>query len=329
MTKRLYETAHTLIYDPVVANGNSTRSSLHSLGFRNVELAPAFDILENRLRARSPDLVLCEASGAEAELCRLIQRVRQGLLGHNPFILLVVTTWRRDGTIISQVLNSGADDLVARPISTTMLGERIKVLTERRKRFAVTYDYIGPDRRRDPDRPGAECIDVPNSLQMRNLDLHAHEDGERHIVDAILEGKKRLNVVKIQRDTVQLCMQWGLAESRGPQTREFADILVRMERNAEGIKRRAPEADYEEAVEWCESIIESVRRISAQTRSGEGAEGQAAEVISPETIGPQLRLIGHATMALQRMLAPGETALPRLVDVEGRIFPSGRQTAAA
>lgn len=325
MTKRLYETAHTLIYDPVVANGNSTRSSLHSLGFRNVELAPAFDILENRLRARSPDLVLCEASGAEAELCRLIQRVRQGHLGHNPFIVMIVTTWRRDGTIISQVLNSGADDLVARPISTTVMGERVKALTERRKRFAVTYDYIGPDRRRDPSRPGAECIEVPNSLQMRMVDSYPHDEGERHIVEAIIEGKKKLSLVKIRRDVVQLCMQWGLAESRSQETSAFSDILVRMERTAEGIKRRAPEAEREAAVEWCDTIIDSVRRLSVQT--SRVVEPEQAD--SAELIGPQLRLIGHATMALQKMLAPGDTGIPAMVDLDGRISIAGRQTAAA
>lgn len=323
MTKRLYETAHTLIYDPVVANGNSTRSSLHSLGFRNVELAPAFDILENRLRARSPDLVLCEAAGAEAELCRLIQRVRQGLLGHNPFIVMIVTTWRRDGTIISQVLNSGADDLVARPISTTLLGERIKVLTERRKRFAVTCDYIGPDRRRDPNRPGAECIEVPNSLQMRMVETFPHDEGERHIVEAIIEGKKTLNVIKMRRDAVQLCLLWDLAESRGHRSREFLDVLVRMERTADGIKRRAPEGEQEQAVQWCDSITDAVRTISAYAdRESESAEAE-------QHIVPQLRLIGNATTVLHKMLAPGENVLPRLVDLDGKIAASGRQIEAA
>jgi PleD family two-component response regulator len=74
---------------------------------------PSLDMLADCLNEKSPDLMFAEVSGAETEVCNLIQTVRQGLLGKNPFIVAIVTTWRRDGTIVSKVLNSGADDLVA------------------------------------------------------------------------------------------------------------------------------------------------------------------------------------------------------------------------
>src|SRR4029077_8016498 len=115
-----------------------------------VDLAPSLDILRERLKMRSPDLLLVEVAGSESEVCGLVQAVRQGTLGDNPFIVIVVTTWRRDGTIIGQVLNSGADDLIARPVSAHMLGERVKVFAGRRKIFVVTMDSFGPDRRREP-----------------------------------------------------------------------------------------------------------------------------------------------------------------------------------
>src|SRR6516164_10733245 len=155
MKKRPYETADTLVYDPVASNRNATRASLHSLGFRRVDLAASLDILLDRLRTSTPDLLLLEVAGAENEVCQLVQSVRQGRVGANPFILVMATTWRRDGTIVNQVVNSGADDLVARPISTSLLGERIRSLVERRKPFVITSDYIGPDRRRDPGRNSA------------------------------------------------------------------------------------------------------------------------------------------------------------------------------
>ncbi len=145
MKNRPYDTAETLVYDPIASNRNATRASLHSLGFRKVDLAASLEILHERLRVSSPDLLLCEVAGAEIEVCQVVQSIRQGRIGSNPFILVMVTTWRRDGSIVSQVVNSGADDLVARPISTALLGERIKAQVERRKPFVVTSDYIGPD----------------------------------------------------------------------------------------------------------------------------------------------------------------------------------------
>src|SRR6185437_15078655 len=139
-SKRLYETAETLVYDPVASNRNASRASLHSIGFRKVELAASLEILHERLRVRAPDLLLAEVAGSENEVCALVQAVRRGTVGDNPFIVIVVTTWRRDGTIVGQVVNSGADDLIARPVSTTILGERIKALIERRKGFVITSD---------------------------------------------------------------------------------------------------------------------------------------------------------------------------------------------
>src|SRR5258707_1107960 len=105
---------------------------------QRIPIAPT----SQRLRNRAPDLLLGEVAGSENETCALVQSIRQGTLADNPFMVIIVTTWRRDGTIVGQVLNSGADDLVARPVSTTSLGERIRLLVERRKGFVVTMDYI-------------------------------------------------------------------------------------------------------------------------------------------------------------------------------------------
>ena len=120
--------------------------------------------------------MLAEFSGAELELCALIQRLRQGKVGDNPFIVIIVTTWRRDGNLINHLINSGADDVLTWPFSAAQLGERLRSQVERRKQFVVTCDYIGPDRRRDPERAGAECIDVPNTLRLR---AQAGEDQDR------------------------------------------------------------------------------------------------------------------------------------------------------
>ncbi|MSP94968.1 MAG: hypothetical protein EXR00_06810, partial [Alphaproteobacteria bacterium] len=107
MTKRLLETAHILIYDPVPANGNLSRACLLNLGYRNIELVITLDALENRLKVCSPDLLLCEVAAAEAEVCRLIQSVRQGSVGDSPFPVVIAITWRPDSPTVGQVLRSG------------------------------------------------------------------------------------------------------------------------------------------------------------------------------------------------------------------------------
>src|SRR3984957_12349216 len=121
------------------------------------------------IRKRPPDIVLCEAQGADEELCAVIQKLRQGAAGDNPFIVIVVTAWEKSTGLINRVVNSGADDLLLRPFSTGLLGQRIEAHIERRKGFVITTDYVGPDRRQTLPRVGApaESFEPPNSLKMK------------------------------------------------------------------------------------------------------------------------------------------------------------------
>ena len=99
---------------------------------------------------------MCEAQGAETELCAMIQALRQGATGYNPFIVIIVTAWENNNALVGRVINSGADDLLLRPFSTAVLGNRIRTHVERRKGFVITSEYVGPDRRNDPAR-AVEC----------------------------------------------------------------------------------------------------------------------------------------------------------------------------
>ena len=305
-TNRLYETAATLVYDPVSPNRIATRASLHSIGFRRVDLAPSLDILRDRLKMRSPDLLLVEVAGSENEVCGLVQAVRQGTLGDNPFIVIIVTTWRRDGTIVGQVLNSGADDLIARPVSTHMWGERVKALAERRKRFVVTMDYIGPDRRREARGSSAECVEVPNPLNVRAMQNLTDEEADRRIAAAIRTGKETLDSQKIRRDAVQLCLQWRMLEQRIPGARDFREILPRINRLAIAMKQRLGDAD---ARQCCIAITQSVEGLIALTESA-GREASSSDCR------PAMYALGQSALALGRMFAPDEVEPGRLVELD-------------
>jgi DNA-binding response OmpR family regulator len=320
--RRVYDTAEALIYDPVAPNRNGTRTSLHSLGIRRVGVATALDALEDRLRMQAPDLLVVEVTGAESEVCALIQKVRQGTLGDNPFIVIVATTWRRDGTIIGQVVNSGADDLIARPVSTTVLGERIKALVERRKPFVITSDYIGPDRRREVRSPGAEQIEVPNPLKVRTLEWLSVEDADRQIAEEVRLGKEMLNHQKMRRDAVQLCLRWRMLEQRTPGARDFCEMLPRIAGIASEIDRRAGIANHQAARESCDSILKSAAALIAM---GEGADGAGSGM----DYRPLLSLLGRATLTLGKTLAPEEVEPARLMELDRLIASRKASTAAA
>src|SRR5882672_1526736 len=131
MARLNYESTETLVYDPVAANRTATRAALFTLGFRKIETVATLDAFTDAIRRRPPDLALCEAQGADGPLCKVIQELRQGGQGFNPFIVIIVTAWEKSGALVTRVVNSGADDLLLRPFSTTLLGQRIETHVER------------------------------------------------------------------------------------------------------------------------------------------------------------------------------------------------------
>src|SRR5258708_27430514 len=112
MARLSYDIAETLVYDPVSANRTATRNALYTLGFRRIETVASIEAFTECIRRRPPDLALCEAQGADGELCAMIQALRQGAAGYNPFIVIMVTAWEKNAALITRVVNSGADDLL-------------------------------------------------------------------------------------------------------------------------------------------------------------------------------------------------------------------------
>ncbi len=308
-----FSAADTLVYDPVGSNRNTTRANLHSLGFRTVDAVGTLEALEQRLRERTPDLILCEASGSEGDLCEIIQKIRQGKVGENPFAIVVATSWRRDGDLVGLVVNSGADDLLARPFSTQQLGDRLKAHIERRKRFVVTSDYIGPDRRREPGRASAECFDVPNSLRTRTMDRSGYAD--RVVAIEVKRGKDQINREKLRRDAYQLCVQWRKFEQRRPDAPDFPAILDRIEQLAGDIDQRAEAYGVIESKKWCEGLTESSRTIRTSIAN-------ASKENKPPELGVAQHLLGHAALALGAMFAPGEVRPSELVELDAIVARS-------
>ena len=313
MAGRFYEAAETLVYDSVVANRHATRASLHTLGFRNAEFPSTLEILEKMLKARSPDLLLFEVSGAETEVCQFVQSIRQGTIGQNPFVVIIATTWRRDGDIVKQIINSGADDLLARPFSTALLAERIRAQIERRKGFVVTADYIGPDRRRDPVLRGAECFDVPNSLKVKTSAGVSSDEMERRISGAVIAGKESLNLEKIRRTSFQLCVQWRLLEQRRPGASDFVEIMARIRNLSDEIRRRAADTAHASVMQWCDSIRDSIEAVGTLVEKAHESGG------IPVDLAPPMHLLGHAAMSLGQMFAPGEVHPSQLVELDALV----------
>jgi len=300
MTRLSYDTAEVLLYDPVTANRMATRAALFAVGFRHIETATTTRAFEELIHKRPPDLAICEVQGADAELCRLIQSMRQGQTGQNPFVVIIATAWEKSASLVKRVVDSGADDLLLRPFSAAQLTSRIETHVQRRKGFVVTTDYVGPDRRHDQSRPSdAELFEPPNSLRMKAKE-RLSRDQVAHRLDAELQAARdMLNTEKLRRDAFQVCVLWRLIQVRGPGYAASNDELEKIAGLVRAMTRRCRDCHLELAQGWCESILAAVEGLLA------GVDRNAS-----------MHLLGHAALSLNRVFRPEVPVHEHLAEID-------------
>lgn len=303
MTRLHYDTAEALVYDPVSANRMATRAVLYTLGFRKIETVGTAKAFAEYLRKRPPDLAMCEVQGADAELCTMIQNLRQGGEGFNPFIVIIATAWEKNAALIARVVNSGADDLLLRPFSTALLGSRIETHIQRRKGFVVTTDYVGPDRRRDQTRPSnVELFDAPNSLKMKARDRLTPEETTLRLDLELRAAKDVLNSEKLRRDAFQACIQWRLMQDKLPGRDSLDAELKKIAALVRSIAKRARDTEFDQAAGWCESILAAVEGLEL------GVDRNAS-----------MHLLGHAALSLNQVFRPETSAQDSLVEIDATV----------
>jgi DNA-binding response OmpR family regulator len=259
-----FEEVDTLIVDPDRAQLDVIKMVLRNSGFRIMRLGTSIADLEAALKEKVPDLLIAEANLGGATFHNFIHSLRHYEVGGNPFLPVIALSREPTPELVRSVINSGADDLVPKPISTGHLLKRIETLIQARKPFVVTSEYIGPDRRTAKDRPeDIPLIEVPNSLRIKatgetNPDVDA---------GAIAAAIDEINIQKLERYAVQI--GWlierivpGLSTGKAPD-KETQAHLGRLLYVAEDTSRRMVGTKYAHVSDLCQSLIKVTRDIRA------------------------------------------------------------------
>ncbi|MEX2455607.1 MAG: hypothetical protein WD470_12935 [Rhodospirillaceae bacterium] len=209
-----------------------------------------------------PDIVICDVTDNTDAACRIFSGIRHNTLGTNPFLCIIAVAWSPRQELVAKVMDSGADLLVAAPISPSLILDRIASLVHSRKPFVVTSDYVGPDRRlldeRDSDVP---LIDVPNSLRDKALGRY----DPAAIRKEIEATRANINGQKISRQAFQLSFLADIVvqdflRSPGTADRERLRQLIKVTND---LKSRAFAAGARELEEICVAIREILHRMAA------------------------------------------------------------------
>jgi CheY-like chemotaxis protein len=301
MGRLSFDSIDVLIYDPVPANRTATRAALYALGFRRTETVSTLEAFIDAIQKQPPDIALCEAQGQADELCAAIQQMRQGGACHNPFIVIIVTAWEKNTGLIKQVLSSGADDMLLRPFSTALLGQRIETHIERRKSFVITSDYVGPDRRKDAGRAlNVELFEPPNSLRMKAKDRMSADEINRRLDAELKAAREKLAAEKLRRDAFHICVLWRLMQEERPGA--TPPDLDKLEALTRSIGARARAGACEPAAQWCDQVLAAAEGLSL------GVDSNAS-----------MHLLGHAALSLHQVFHPDKSAADQLSEIDATV----------
>jgi DNA-binding response OmpR family regulator len=306
MGRLSYEIAEALIYDPVPGNRSGTRSALVEMGFRRIDTVSTADAFVRSLYMHSPDLVLCELQPDDALIKNQISYIRSGMIGYNPFVVVIVTTWDKSRAMIDGVINAGADDVLLRPFSTGALAARVDAHAERRRGFVITHDYIGPDRRRDPTRISTGLFEPPNSLAIKTHGSFTAEAVAARLDTELRSARGYLNAEKMRRDAFQICVLRRLLDDCPRGGPDASEHLANVSVYARAVAKRNADAKLPKVKEYCDEVIDAAGAF-ANAEPDIGTTGRLDAVllklhksVNPQMSEPELREAVAAAVATIR-----------------------------
>lgn len=257
-----YQIASALLYDPQSSMRYNTRVALLNIGFGEVEAVHDYSEFVTRAKTGNFDLVIGDARSNGGDTCDLVRKIRHNDLGWNPFTNFIVTIWDTSPDQVNAIIDSGADDLISRPMSNAMLCERVTGLVDSRKPFIVTGNYIGPERRQIVrGLTTATQLIVPNSLKAKienKPELDATPENVQAAFQAVNDRRISIYTEEILRYSAKV-MNLASNPEKIDERREFVE---EMQRTNLRLEKRVSEPEFSHILSLCDALNNLLSRIS-------------------------------------------------------------------
>ena len=196
------ENIRVVLAEPDANLRRQLKTLLVEAGMKNVLDTDDISQVRRAIDEDMVELIIGDTAIEGGDFNKLITDMRHREVGENPFVMAITMVDQPSVDTIRKAINSGTDHILAKPIDGDALVNLIIDLTHTRKRFVVTTDYIGPDRR-TKERPGTMVIpqiDVPNPLRQRMTGQMRETTLRRTIETAWL----KINEQKVERHAFQI-----------------------------------------------------------------------------------------------------------------------------
>ena len=180
----------------------SARILLQNAGFSEIRIVSDLQHAGELIAEDKCDILIAEDVVGERSSAPLIKSIRQGEVGFNPFLPIIAVITINDERSIRRLIETGVDDVLAKPLSSKTLKRRMEALGRRDFHYVVRQDYVGPSRRRERADQGMDrLIDAPNALKIKSAGHPlADYDIQRLVSEAkevLVERTIRINGLRI------------------------------------------------------------------------------------------------------------------------------------
>ncbi len=249
---------------------------LRHVGFGTVSGTDKLADLVAWISEGAPDLLISDIDLADGDPCEVFSAIRHHRVGDDPFLPIIALSTSGDHSTVRKVIDTGADDLLVKPICMELLFERITALIRRRKPFVVTSDYIGPCRRKQARaEAGGTLIEVPNSLKAKavgNSDITAIQEQITAAVAEINEQRMVRYVDRIHELVRGIVGEDG--SGRGNSDR--SQCLMQLLEVAQDLGRRMIDTRFAHVSDLCQSLVQLT---TALVRAGDNPNPRDIRVL--------------------------------------------------
>ncbi|MBT5513894.1 MAG: hypothetical protein HOK25_07415 [Rhodospirillaceae bacterium] len=268
---------------------------LHNNGFRDINFGKTLASIKDVLAKGSPDLLIASCELKDGDFIDYIKEIRRGNAGHNPFIPIITLIETPTPELVARVVESGTDTVIAKPISTAQLLDRIDDLIESRKKFVVSEAYVGPARRKDNAEGG---IEAPNTLRAKAIgEKLSFAEVEAMISQAMAQIQiASLDVIgaQIAAHVTNLVPMLERAGRLDPSIRQELLSLLDI---TDGSSDKLSGSKFEHVTELCESVGNVASAILAAR--GGAPDPRDIQLLKPLSQAIQACFSGAITSAVQ------------------------------
>ena len=262
MNRFRFSEVRVAIADSTEISAQTTRTLLHNLGMRAFTVTRDVDETRRALNDDAFDLLIVNSHLGDAETADLINAVRHGDIGQDPFVPIVALSWEPSVEVVSHLVNAGADVLLTLPLSADRMLASLESLIEARKPFVVTSNYIGPDRRRSTRAglPQIQMTVVPNALRKKAL---GQKDGPdpAAVRQSVFEQRVERYISRI---TFTVGKITGLTSGEGEGT--FSEWRVDLKHAAEKLCQRIDGTRYAHHSVLCDTLIDQANTMAERDK---------------------------------------------------------------